>query len=474
MNRQTRRQFIKTASAAIPALGIGNQLFAATGAGKKPNLVFVFADQMRAHAMGCMGNDQVITPNLDKMAADGLLVRNALSIQPVCTPYRAHLLTGRYGHSTGVIHNDIRLPDRETLLPEQMKKAGYATGYIGKWHLTETRLNPIDAKSSRGWDFWAVRNCSHKHSDPVYWLNDSKQPTRVPGWEPDVQTDLAVEFIKKKKNDPFCLFLSFGPPHQPYKAPQKYLNMYERQTLKPRPNVPYEIYPVKGKGDTVKPSMAEVLHEYYAMVTSVDECMGRINAALEEAGVADDTIVVFTSDHGDMLGSQGHIRKQRPWEESINIPFIVRYPSKIKQGQVKDWIVSSVDVMPTLLGMCNVPIPPQVEGMDYSDTFLGKSDKERDAAFLFNVHGGGGPGTDWRGIRTKEWVYAYHYSGDWVMYDLKNDPYELDNLIDNPAYAAQKKKLRDQLEAMRAELGETIPLKGIQPDPVKLPKGKQE
>jgi arylsulfatase A-like enzyme len=470
----TRRQFIKTASAAIPAVGIGNQLFAATGAGKKPNVVFVFADQMRAHAMGCMGNDQVITPNLDQMAADGLLVTNALSIQPVCTPYRAQLLTGRYGHSTGVIHNDIRLPDSESVISEQMIKAGYVTGYVGKWHLSGNRSNPVDAKSRRGWDFWAVRNCSHAHSSPAYWLNDATEPIEVPGWEPDVQTDLAVEFIKKKKSEPFCLFLSFGPPHNPYKAPQKYLDMYKERKLKNRPNVPAGGLSLGKKRKKVKRADTAgddtgALLQYYAMVTSLDSCMGRINRALAEAGVADDTIVVFSSDHGDMLGSQGHPLKQRPWEESVNIPFIVRYPAKIKKGQVRDWIVSSVDVMPTLLGLCNLPLPANVEGMDYSETFFGKSDTERDAAFLFNVHRGGGPGTDWRGIRTKEWTYAYHYSGDWVMYDLKNDPYQLNNLIDDPQFTAQKKKLRDQLEAMRKKLGESISLKGKQPAPIRLP-----
>ena len=455
MKTLTRRQFIKTAAAAMPVALAGNQLFAAQKSTRQPNVVYVFADQMRAHSMGCMGNEQVITPHLDKMAGEGLLVTNAVSAQPVCTPYRAQLLTGRYGHSTGVIHNDIRLPDSETLISEQMKKAGYATGYIGKWHLAGNRKDPVDAKSRRGWDFWAVRNCSHSHFWPVYWLNDAKEPIKVKGWEPDVQTDLAIEFINKKKSEPFCLFLSFGPPHNPYKAPKKYQDMYKDKKLKNRPNVP--------GGDTKN------LREYYAMVTSLDSCMGRINDALAEAGVADDTIVVFTSDHGDMLGSQGHPLKQRPWEESIHVPFIARYPAKIKKGQVHDWVISSVDVMPTLLGMCNAPIPTNVEGMDYSSTLIGKSDKERDAAFLFNVHQGGGPGTDWRGIRTKEWTYAFHFSGDWIMYDLKNDPYQLKNLIDDPKYAAKKQELKTQLEAMRKELGESLPLKGKMPAAIRLP-----
>jgi arylsulfatase A-like enzyme len=455
MKTLTRRQFIRTAAALMPLSAAGNSLCAAGKTLRRPNVVFVFADQMRAHAMGCMGNRQVITPHLDRLAKEGLLLTNAISAQPVCSPFRAQLLTGRYGHSTGVIHNDIRLPDGEVLLPELMKKQGYTTGYIGKWHLSGNRDNPVDARSRRGWDFWAVRNCSHQHARPAYWLNDAKEPIRVPGWEPEVQTELALEFIKKNKRSPFCLFLSFGPPHNPYKAPRKYLELYKDKTLTERPNVPDK--------DT------ERLRQYYAMCTSLDACMGRIRVALDQAGIADDTILVFSSDHGDMLGSQGHRLKQRPWEESINIPFIIRYARKITKGKCRDWIVSSVDFMPTLLGLCELTIPAQVQGRDYSSTFMGKSKEERDAAFLFNVHRGGGPGTDWRGIRSKAWIYAYHVSGDWVMYDLKNDPYQLKNLVDNPKFAAKKRELRMRLESMRKKLGESLPLEGKKPTPIRLP-----
>jgi len=399
--------------------------------------------------MGCMGNQQVITPHLDKLASEGLLVTNAISCQPVCTPYRAQLLTGRYSHHTGVIHNDVRLPDGEVVISEIMKKRGYATGYIGKWHLAGYRRNPVDAKNRRGWDFWAVCNCSHEYFSTAYWLNDAESPTSVTGWEPDVQTDLAVEFIRKNKQHPFCLFVSFGPPHNPYKAPEKYVKRYEGRKLDPRPNVP------KGKSGP--------LLQYYAMITSLDECVGRISEALAAAGVAEDTVLCFSSDHGDMLGSQGQVLKQRPWEESINVPFILRYPNKVKAGQRPDWIVSTVDVMPTLLGLSGIPVPENLDGMDLSPLFRGKGGRERDAAFLFNVNAGAGPvpdGEGWRGIRTKEWIYAYHARGDWVMYGLKSDPYELKNLVDDPASAARKKELHAQLEAMRKQLGEALPMKG--------------
>jgi len=157
----------------------------------------------------------------------------------------------------------INLPDSEVVISELMKRQGYATGYIGKWHLAGDRKNPVDAKNRRGWDFWAVRNCSHEHFEPEYWLNDSKEPVRVPGWELDVQTELAVEFINKNKQPPFCLFLSLGPPHNPYKAPTKYVEMYKDTRLTARPNVP--------------DNTTETLLQYYAMTTSLDTCVGRMS-----------------------------------------------------------------------------------------------------------------------------------------------------------------------------------------------------
>ena len=428
----------------------------AGGGRNPPNIVFVIADQMRAHAMGAMGNQEVITPNLDALAAEGVLLTNAIAGQPVCSPFRAQLMTGRYSHSTGVIHNDVRLPDDALIFPQLLKQHGYTTAYIGKWHLSGDRNDPVDAVSRRGWDYWAVRNVSHRHDQPRYWINDAAEPVTPEGWEPDVQTDLAIEFIKANAQRPFSVFLSYGPPHNPYDlVPQQYVDMYEGLRLSGRPNVPTD--------------NEDTLRLYYAAITSIDANIGKLTDALEEAGVADNTIFVFTADHGDMLGSQGHPLKQRPWEESINIPFILRYPEEIEPGQERDWLLATVDMMPTVLGLSDVAVPETVEGLDLSALFEGTSTEEREAVFLFNVHRGGGPGTDWRGIRTKEWAYARHYAGDWVLYDLTNDPYELRNLIDDDNYAAVKQDLQQQLSELRVTLGEAIPLVGIDPDPIRLP-----
>ena len=409
--------------------------------------------------MNCMGDPQVITPNLDKLASQGLMTTNMIAASPVCTPYRGQLMTGRYGHATGVVHNDIKLPNSETTIADQIKKRGYHTGYIGKWHLAGHRNNPVAKEDRRNWDFWAVRNCSHAHFDPEYWVNDESEAVTVDGWEPEVQTDVAIEYIRKQKNNPFFLMVSYGPPHNPYKAPDRFVKQYDGRKLEDRPNVP----------PRDKKDQDQLLH-YNAMISSLDECVGRISKELEQTGLADNTIFVFTADHGDMLGSQGHRLKQRPWEESINVPFIIRQPGKIKAGQKRDWIVSSVDLMPTLLGLCGAEIPDFVQGIDHTNQFHGRADETRDSAFLFNTHNGGGPGCDWRGIRTKNWVYAYHMEGDWILYDLNKDPYQLNNLVDQSTYKFKRDELRKRLESMRVDLDEKLPLNGRLPDPIRLPK----
>jgi arylsulfatase A-like enzyme len=186
---------MKAARSLIAAVGLGMATLSLTACASstvddadpaRPNIVFIVADQMRAHAMGAMGNQQVITPNLDQLAAEGVLISNAISGQPVCTPFRAQLMTGRYSHSTGVIHNDIRLPDDAVIFPELLKAQSYSTAYIGKWHLSGDRNDPVDAISRRGWDYWAVRNVSHRHDQPEYWLDEATEPLEAEGWEPDV------------------------------------------------------------------------------------------------------------------------------------------------------------------------------------------------------------------------------------------------------------------------------------------------
>ena len=238
MKKQTRRQFIKTVAAGIPIAATGSQLFAGQKSAKQPNIVYIFADQMRAHALGCYGNKTVPTPNFDAMAEGGTVFDNSLSTWPVCSPYRAMLLTGMHPMANGTVSNDTGMRDDIPTIAKVCKAQGYATGYIGKWHL-EWNRNPFVPKERRqGFDYWAVNNCTHKYMDHFY-CTDTPEEIRFKGYDAFVQTDLAIDYIKKNKDRPFCLFMSWGPPHDPYNlVPNEYKQRIPLEEIELRKNVP--------------------------------------------------------------------------------------------------------------------------------------------------------------------------------------------------------------------------------------------
>lgn len=441
ITRITRREFIKGAAgvAATTALVNPFEELIAAPARRKPNLLFIFPDQMRAQSLGCLGNTDVHTPNMDKLAKGGLLFSNCISNYPVCTPYRAALLTGRYATTTGVVANGVELQNSEITIAEVLKGQGYKTGYIGKWHL-EKNGDPFVPKDRRqGFDYWAVRNTGGPHWDS-YYCADTPDPVPMPGYAPDVQTKLAIDFIERNATHPFCLFLSWGPPHPKYDPPAKFAQMYDPAKLKQRKNVPNDTY-------------RETLRQYYGAITALDSNVGKLIGALEKAGIADDTIVVFTSDHGDMMGSHGRIGKNVPWEEAINVPFILRYPRKVRAGGKTDLLLSTVDIMPTLLALCGAPIPKGVQGLDLSSHVLGKGGAKPESVLIERVFAAGRepgiPVQGWRGVRTARYTYVRGKDTPWLLYDNVADPYQMKNLIDKP----EAKSIREKLDA---ELGKWL------------------
>ncbi len=448
------------------ALGAGASAQAASRSGG-PNVLLVFADQMRAAAMGCMGNPQVKTPNLDRLAAGGALLSNCHSTDPVCTPFRAMMLTGRFGFHTGVMENDVALPFKEISLAEAFKGAGYATGFIGKWHLSAGRkakpgtpekagfVPPGEAR--QGFDFWRALECSHEYFDTRYFA-DEPTPIPVHGYEPQVQTDLAIGFIKEHRGEPFCLVMSWGPPHNPYTPPKEW-DIYDPSQIKLRPNVP------EADAALARKQIAQ----YYGLVSSLDHQMGRLLDTLAELQIERDTIVVFTSDHGDMLESQGWTLKQKPWSEASNTPFILRYPAKVGAGRKRDLLLSTVDIMPTVLGMCGVKGPAAMDGVDLSPVLRGESGEEPESIFLYNQpHTGNNVGASWRAVRTKRYLYAVTNAGDWLLYDVLKDPYELHNLAGDPSVAPDVAHLRGLLTDWRRKADDELNLEGE----VRTPGGK--
>ncbi len=387
-----------------------------------------------------MGNAEVRTPNLDRLASQGVLFRNTFANTPVCCPARANLLTGKYAHKNGMVANDLRLRESETTLAEILAAQGYKTGFIGKWHLDGGKRLPgfvPPGPRRQGFAFWAANECSHEHFRPTYFRDDDRPITETQ-FEPTVWVDRAIEFLKQVRDDPFFLVVSMGPPHDPYGAPEPFLKLYDPARLTMRPNWS-EGVPGAGRKEVAA---------YYAAMTAVDEQVGRLLKVLDDSGRAEDTIVLFTSDHGDMLGSHGKRLKRKPWEESIRVPGILRFPARVGPARTSDVPLSHVDFAPTLLSLCGLPIPTEMQGTDLSGVVLGTTSRGPDSAFfqIFVPFAGDGTPDPWRGVRTDRFLYARTEAGSWVLYDLKDDPYELKNLADDPDHAAVK----DQMEAKLA------------------------
>lgn len=420
-------------------------------ANARPNVVFVFADQLRGCSVGYAGQEPVKTPNIDRFARQGAIFTNAVSMIPVCGPYRACLMTGRTPLSTGVILNDIALKTTEVSVAHAFKRAGYDTAYIGKWHLDgpDRTASVPPGPRRQGFDFWMGANFEHNYDRSRYTDNDGTVK-HWKGWDAKAQTTETIKYLETRKetDSPFCLFLSWGPPHHPYRlAPQDYLDQYNPAEIKGRPNCP----------DVPR----EDLWGYYAQTTFLDDQFQRIVDALDEFGLTKNTIVVFTSDHGDMHGSHGVYKKQWPWHESILVPFVLRYPGVVQEGAVLEFPISVIDIMPTLLGLAGAPVPDTVEGVDLAPFTRGERDDPPESVLImnpcpFSVGDPRGPDQypdykgmrlEYRGVVTDRYTYVRTIDRPWLLYDNKEDPYQKTNLIDSPDH----EKTRRHLEALMKE-----------------------
>ncbi len=421
----------------------------------KPNVIFVFADQWRAQDIGYNENTIVKTPNIDRLAEKSVVFTNAVSGCPVCCPYRASLITGQYPLTTGVFYNDKPLNPEANSIAKIYKQAGYETGYIGKWHLnghepgeatSVARQKFIPKEHRQGFDFWQVLECTHDYNNSFYYEN-SPERLKWQGYDAIAQTKSAVGYIteKSKGEKPFLLFLSWGPPHAPYQtAPEKYRQMYSPDDIEIRPNVPEELR------DKARKDIAG----YYAHISALDDCMKEILESVEKSGIGKNTILVFTSDHGDMLYSHGNVKKQQPWNESLLVPFLLRFPAKLGTSKKQiEMPINTPDILPTLLGLSGIEIPKTVEGTDYSKVILGKEEAHDEAVLIqcpvpfhqWNYQKGG---REYRGVRTKRYTYVRDLNGPWLLYDNQADPYQMNNLIGFDEYIFIQSDLEQQLQKL--------------------------
>lgn len=414
-----------------------------------PNVVFVLADEWRAQDVGYNGNRDVITPNLDKLAKKSVCFTNVISACPVCCPYRASLMTGQYPLTTGVFMNDLMLNPDAVSLGKCFKTAGYETAYIGKWHIDgHGRSSFIPKERRQGFDYWKVLECTHNYNNSWYWDNDDKKK-KWNGYDAFAQTKDAVTYLREteKSPKPFFLFLSWGPPHTPFEtAPESFKQKYRQKNLKLRANVPADL----------KDMAINDLIGYYGHISALDSCIGVLQKALAETGLDRNTIFIFTSDHGNMIRSHGLMNKQQPYEESILVPMLIRYPAQWgNRGKKNDLLIGTPDLMPTLLGMCGIPVPGSVEGEDKSPVLKGEVKDDTEAVLIacyqpFGQWPRKQGGMEYRGVRTKKYTYVKTLNGPWLLFNNRKDPYQLKNLITDPGYHEIAEDLELKLKTLLA------------------------
>ena len=440
-----RRDFL-TAAAAVTTMGRAPRLTANTGeghGGSRPNVVFVLTDQWRAQATGYAGDPNARTPHLDRLAARSVDFTNAVSGCPVCCPYRGSLMTGRYPLTHGVFLNDVPLNTEAVSLADAFNAAGYHTGYIGKWHLDgHGRQSFIPPERRQGFRFWRAAECSHNYNRSHYYADDEVKRFWQ-GYDAMAQTEEARRYLKRRQDEPFALVLSLGPPHNPYQtAPERFKQMFRPEDIVLRPNVP----------EAVRKSARRDLAGYYAHIAALDHCVGLVEQTLAERRLLDNTILVFTSDHGDMLGSQGQSRKQRPWDESIRVPFLIHWPAGLgTSGRKLVTPINAPDILPSLLGLCGVDVPDTSEGIDRSQLIRGEADDRDEAALImcaspFGEYTRARGGREYRGVRTARYTYVRALDGPWLLYDNQTDPYQQDNLCNKPEQADLQSRLESRLQ----------------------------
>ena len=450
-----RRDFIEGvtlagAAAAMPSLAAGVKRR------KRPNLLFVFSDQHSYDLLGCNGHDQVLSPNFDAFSQESLNLNSCFSVSPLCTPMRGSLLSGQHPLHNGAYDNCVRmLSSRDAGTPyfaETLKQHGYRTGYIGKWHLYGGYwYQPVPAGPYRyGFDdLFLTNNCDlNYHPENAYYY-DQHTGERIlfNEWEPDGQTRQALEFLDQAGDEePWALFISWHPPHNhmtrsadhyyAYSAPDKYLNLYEYEQVRLR------------EGTTLSEQNRHMMHGYMALISSIDDCFGKLLQKLNERGLDENTIVVYTSDHGDILKVEqgGLFVKSRAESASSLVPFIMRAPGMTRPASRSDLPFGTLDIMPTLLSMMDIRPPAGCHGRDLSQALLRGDDTAQESVPMLvssiDV---------WRGAATRDWIYSFApHEADGagirtnrVLFDRRSDPHCRVNRFDHPAYKEAQERMHE-------------------------------
>lgn len=430
---------------------------------RPPNVVFTFSDEHRWQSMPITETPGVQAPQMARLANEGVMFTHCVSNYPVCSPYRAILMTGRWPYETGMIDNGLQLGSNQATLGKVFRDAGYETGYVGKWHLGGVRAEPFGFGHSLIW------TGTNNHYKSKYHPRDGK-PVETEGYNATLMTDQALEFISRNNDRPFMLMLSWNPPHANFlDAPPEKRALYSEGSLAWRENVPSEVRSGAVKGKAIwDQSKWEHMRGYHAHISAIDDEIGRVLAHLEALNLDTHTIFIYTSDHGSMMGSHGLGSKRQPYEESIRVPLFVRWPQKLKPAK-RDGLIGAIDLMPTLCGLAGREVPAQCRGRNLASVVTGEAPEPDSAQFIMHIsknNASGGqkhPAPTFRGVRTRQYTYAVKEEGPWVLFDNEKDPYQLDNRLGDPALAGVRRRLHEALQQMLNEAKDPFRLTSSRP-----------
>jgi arylsulfatase A-like enzyme len=463
-------KFLAAALCSLFALGLDVMAAGLTKTSVRPNFLFIYTDDQRWDAMGVVQREQgerarfpwFTTPNMDRLAAEGVRFRNAFVISALCSPSRAAFLTGRYNHLNGIANNHTPFPTNSVTHATLLRAAGYKTGYIGKWHMDGQRERP-------GFDFAASYVAHGRYTNCPFLVNGMQTPTE--GWVDDVSTDFAIDFLKQNKTQSFSLIVGYKSPHGPFSPPQRLREKFGEDTPSPARNATH-VAPYKGKIDragrrtNAAPSTASdgsnleartrMIRNYLRTIAGVDENLGRLLAALDELKLTGNTLVVYTSDNGFYLGEHGLGDKRSAYDESMRIPLLVRFPKLGDrfEGKVLDALVLNIDLAPTFLDFARVPVPAQMQGRSWRPLLEGKTTAWRRAFFYEYFYETNFAIPTTLALRTEN-AKLIRYPGLFrdsdlddgtELFDLTTDPYETNNLARHPAHAKLFRKMQAEFD----------------------------
>ena len=459
---------------------------AVSAAERKPNFLFVYTDDQRWDAMSVVQREQgerarfpwFRTPNMDRLAAEGVRFRNAFVTLSLCAPSRAAFLTGRYNHLNGVAGNRLPFPTNNVTHASLMRTAGYATAYIGKWHMGGQR------GQRPGFDYSASFIGQGRYWDCPVEINGQTTPTK--GWVDDVSTDYAIQFIKEHRDQPFSVVVGYKACHGPCDPPERAKDIFPEATAGAVPNL--DVRAIYRDGGNTQAGKAEARAtatgpDYFRCISAADDNLGRLLKALDDLGLARDTVVVFASDNGYYKGEHGLGDKRSAYEESLRIPLIVRYPRLIPKSKVLDEMVLNLDLAPTFLDLAGLAVPGEMQGRSWRPLLAGKPADWRKSFFAEYFRENAFPGTPTLvAVRTAD-AKLVKYPGheEWTeLFDLARDPYETKNLVKDPTHkdllARMETEFDQQAKAVQFRIPDYAdkPGEGDQPANKKGGKKKQK